>query len=95
MQNEIRYIELKTGYSDDGPAWIGKVKLSKSGSTIYFDNKAFRKLQNTMGNYYDVETKEYYWISGVKKNGTDRHWAGHGKRPQRRGCFQANRLYKH
>lgn len=79
MKIEIRYIELKTGYSDDGPAWIGKVKESKSRQTIYFNDKAFRKGQNTYGNYYDVETKENYWISKVKKDGTDRHWAGHGK----------------
>lgn len=30
------------------------------------------------GNYIDVETGEEYWISGVKKNGTGRHWAGSG-----------------
>ena len=28
--NNLMYIELKTGYSDDGPAWIGYVKTSKS-----------------------------------------------------------------
>ena len=79
METEIRYIELKTGYSDDGPAWIGKVKLSKSGSTVYFNDKAFKKGTSTYGNYYDIETHEDYWISGIKKDGTDRHWAGHGK----------------
>ena len=26
----IKYIELKTGWSDDGPAWIGHVKESRS-----------------------------------------------------------------
>jgi len=77
--NEIRYIERKTGCSDDGPAWIGRVELSKSGSTVYFNNKAFRKWQSAAGNYRDVETGEAYWISGVKTDGTDRHWAGHGK----------------
>ncbi len=30
------------------------------------------------GNYVDIETGETYWISGVKKNGADRHWAGSG-----------------
>jgi hypothetical protein len=24
-----------------------------------------------MANYYDVETREHYWISGCKKDGTD------------------------
>ena len=75
----IKYIELKSGYSDDGPAWIGNVKESKSGKTIYFNDHAFQKCQGIQGNYYDIETGEEYWISGVKKNGHDRHWAGKGK----------------
>ena len=36
MIHDLMYIELKTGYSDDGPAWIGYVKTSKSKKTIYF-----------------------------------------------------------
>ena len=84
MKAEIRYIELKTGYNDNGPAWIGKVELSKTGKTIYFNDKAFRKYVGVgnvggAGNYYDVETQEEYWISCVKKDGSDRHWAGSGK----------------
>ena len=43
---DIRYIELKTGYSDNGPAWIGNVKESKSGRTIYFNDHAFQKFDN-------------------------------------------------
>jgi hypothetical protein len=31
------------------------------------------------GNYYDLETGEEFWVSGVKKDGRDRHWAGNGK----------------
>ena len=75
----LKYIELKTGYSDNGSAWIGKVKLSRSGNTIYFNNHAFEKQNGISGNYRDVESGEEYWISGVKKNGEDRHWAGNGK----------------
>jgi len=76
---EIRYIELKTGYNDDGPAWIGKVKLSKTSNTVYFNDHAFKKYQGINSNFYDVETGESYWISGVKKNSEDRYWAGKGK----------------
>ncbi len=76
----IRYIELKTGYSDDGPAWIGRVQESRSGQTIYFNGKAFkRRGGGAAGNYYDLETGDVYWISGVKKDGRDRHWAGSGQ----------------
>ncbi len=31
------------------------------------------------GNYLDIATGDEYWISGVKKDGADRHWAGSGK----------------
>ena len=76
----IRYIELKSGYHDDGPAWIARVLVSKSGRTVYFNGKALkRSTQAGSGNFYDVETAESYWVSGVKRKGGDRHWAGRGK----------------
>ena len=75
----IKYIELKTGYHDDGPAWIGRVKVSRSGNTVYINDHAFMKDNGVVGNYIDVESGEEYWISGVKKNGEDRHFAGNGK----------------
>lgn len=76
---EMKYWELKTGFNDNGPAWIGKVMLSKSGKMVYFNDHAFLKQIGISGNYVDVETGEEYWISSVKKNGTNRYWAGHGK----------------
>ena len=79
MDNNIKYIELKSGFSDNGPAWIAKVKYSKSKRVIYFNNKAFLKANGIMGNYIDIETNEEYWISGIKKNGQNRHSAGNGK----------------
>lgn len=74
------YIELKSGYADDGPAWIGEVTFSKTGRTIYFNNQSFKSIGGTgiSGNYMDLITGDEYWISGVKKDGTDRHWAGTG-----------------
>ena len=75
----IKYIELKTGYNDNGPAWIGKVKISRSGNTIYFNDHAFEKCNGISGNFIDIETGDEYWISGIKKNGENRHWAGSDK----------------
>lgn len=80
MKSKIMYIENKSaGHS--GSAWIGYAEFSKSGQTVYFDNKSLKKLKTTgiSGNHFDIETGEEYWISGVKKNGEDRHWAGGGK----------------
>ena len=56
----IKYIELKTGWSDDGPAWIGHVKESRSGSTLYFNDHAFQRCRGASGNYVDVETGGRY-----------------------------------
>ena len=67
MIHDLMYIELKTGYSDDGPAWIGYVKTSKSKKTIYFNNHAFQKYNGNYSNYIDIENGDEYWISGLKK----------------------------
>ena len=74
------YIELKSGVGDRGPARIGRVSFSASGKTIYYQGRAFQscKGQGMGANYFDVETGDEYWISGPKKNGEDRHWAGGG-----------------
>jgi hypothetical protein len=74
------YIELKAGYSDSGPARIGRVRFSRTGCTLYYRHKRFRSSrgQGIEGNYFDVDTGEEYWISGPKQNGNDRHWAGSG-----------------
>jgi hypothetical protein len=76
----IMYIEKKTDYGDNGPARIGLVSFSHSGRTIYYNGKAFQSCngQGIAGNYFDTETGDEYWISGPKKNGQDRHWAGGG-----------------
>jgi len=81
MKSEIKYIELKTGFSDNGQAWIGLVSFSKSGRTLYFDGKAFQSLNGNgiNGNYFEIESGNEYWISGVKKNQSDRHVYGGGK----------------
>ena len=79
MIKDLMYIELKTGYSDDGPAWIGYVKTSKTKKTIYFNDHAFQKYNGGYSNYVDIENGDEYWISGLKKRESNRHWAGHGK----------------
>ncbi|MBC7820555.1 MAG: DUF4303 domain-containing protein [Planctomycetaceae bacterium] len=87
--NRVMYIEQKTAggslLNDRGPAEIGEVSFSKTGTTIYYNGKSFRKASaygyRTIGpgyNYVCVETGDGYWISGVKQRGTNRHWAGGG-----------------
>jgi hypothetical protein len=76
----LKYIELKSGHADKSPAWIARVRLSKSARTVYFNGKALKRATRggISGNHFDIETGEEYWVSGVKKNSLDRHWAGSG-----------------
>lgn len=78
MKPRLLYVELKSGYNDNGPAWIGKGYFSKTGRTVYFNGKAF-KGGRIGGIHSELLTGDSYWISGVKKDTTDRHWAGSGK----------------
>ena len=79
MKTEILYVELIETKGHHGPAWIGYGQFNKSRRTIYFNGKVFGKGKGIIGNHFDIEQGDEYWISGVKKNGEDRHWAGSGK----------------
>jgi hypothetical protein len=79
MRSQLMYVELKTGYNDNGPAWIGKAFFSKTGRSLYFNGLAFKKGSGIHGNYFEITSGDEYWISGVKKDGSDRHRNGTGK----------------
>ena len=44
---------------------------------LYFNGLALQKWY--ADRWADVETEQRYWVSRLKKNGCDRHWAGRGK----------------
>jgi hypothetical protein len=69
MKPALRYIELKSGYSDNGPAWIGFAEFSKSGQTIYFNGQAFRSIGGSgiAGNFVDVERVTNTGFLALKK----------------------------
>lgn len=49
------------------------------GALYIFDGKVLKRGQGINSNHFDIENGDEYWISGVKKNGAYRHWAGSGK----------------
>jgi hypothetical protein len=65
------YIEFK-GDGLTGCARIGRVCFSKSGKTVYYNGKQFRRCSGFKANYYDVASNERYWISGCRGDGVDR-----------------------
>ena len=83
-KEELKYIEQKTGFktaggSDNGPAWIGWVKLTKSGRGFYFDGKLFRRIRMLFYSNYRASDGNDYWVSGVKKQGDNRYPWGNQK----------------
>jgi hypothetical protein len=71
-RTRIMYIEYK-GIGLVGPARIGRVTYSKTGSTLYYGGKSFQSLKGSgfKANYFDVVSHERYWISGPRKDGED------------------------
>lgn len=66
------YIEYK-GDCLTGTARIGRVSFLKSGKSLYYRGRCLETLSGRgyKANYFDVETGEYYWVSGCKKKGGD------------------------
>ena len=75
-RSRIMYIEYK-GDGLVGPARIGRVTYSKTGSTLHYRGKAFQSLKGAgfKANYFDIATGEQYWISGPRKDGADALYA--------------------
>lgn len=77
MRERVMYVELKAG---EGTARIGRVQFSKTGRTAYYRGRRLERIRGggISGNHVDIETGEEFWVSGVKKNGQDRHLAEGG-----------------
>ena len=73
MKTRIMYIENK----ETGEARIGRVSFSKTLQTVYYRDKTLQRAKGAgvRGNFFEVESKDEYWVSGCKKKGGDYHWA--------------------
>jgi hypothetical protein len=72
MKSKIMYIDPGGGLSGENGI-IGMVSFSKTGKTLRYKDDEFKSLdgQGYKANYYHVETGEWYWISGPRKDGND------------------------
>jgi len=57
---------------------IGRVRLSKTGRTLYYRGLALETLAGSgyKANYFDIDTSERYWVSGPRKDGQDTLYPG-------------------
>jgi hypothetical protein len=70
------YLEPKGGgiaAPVEGAARIGLVRFSKTGRTLYYGGRSFRSLDGSgyKASHYDVDSGEWYWISGCRADGLD------------------------
>jgi hypothetical protein len=81
VPERIMYVQLKSGFNTDaGPAWIDRVRFSKSWRTAYFQGRTLHRVTGTAyanadSNFYDVETGEGFWVSGPKRDRTDARYS--------------------
>jgi len=69
------YLENKDGTIDGVDARIGWVAFSRTGQTVYYRGLTLSKAKGIRGNFIDLETRHEYWVSGVKKRGSNVHYA--------------------
>ncbi len=72
----MMYVELKTGIIDGAEARIGWLTFSKTGKSIYYRGRTLIRARGIAGNYIDADSGEEFWVSGVKKSGSNVHPAG-------------------
>jgi hypothetical protein len=56
-----------------GPARIGWVEVRNGGKKLVYKGQVFLSLRGRgfKANFYDVATKDEYWISGCRRDGMD------------------------
>jgi hypothetical protein len=71
--SRIMYIERKAGELT-GSARIGRVNFSRTGRTLYYRDQTFQSLkgQGYKANFFELSTGDTFWISGPKRDGSDR-----------------------
>lgn len=67
------YVECKSG-KRKGEARICRVEFTNTNRSCFYGEQTFRNLRAkaARANFYDVDTEERYWITGCRKNGSDR-----------------------
>ncbi len=80
LRRRIMYVENKDGLIDGVHARIGWVTFSKTGQTVYYRGRTLQKGSGVRGNFFDVDSREEFWVSGVKRRGSNVHPAEQGVR---------------
>ncbi len=76
-KKRLMYIENKSGLIEGFQARIGWVTFSKTGNTVYYRGLVLNRLKGggVSGNFADPDSGSEFWVSGVKRRGSNVHWA--------------------
>ena len=73
----IMYIENKTGEWPDGDGRIGWVEMTRTGRTYLYRGRRLAKTKSGYKyNCIDEENGDLYWVSGPRKDGSDKLYGG-------------------
>jgi hypothetical protein len=74
-ERRVMYLENKDGLLDGAQARIGWVTFSKSGRTVYYGGRTLKAIGGggIRGNFLDEKSGEEFWVSGIKKRGSNVH----------------------
>ena len=80
QKRRVMYIEGKDSLIEGVPARIGWVTFSKSGRTVYYRGLKLERIKGggVSGNFIETESGAEFWVSGVKKRGSNMHPAEGG-----------------
>ena len=73
LKTRLMYVENKQGEIDGANGRIGWVGFSKTGRTINYRGLELSKARGVSGNFIDLNTGHEYWVSGVKRRGSNVH----------------------
>lgn len=77
MAERVMFIQVKTGHNTDkGPAWISRVRYSKSWQTAYWHGLTLRHATGMFdANFYDTQSGDEYWLSGPHRDRGDTRYS--------------------
>ena len=75
QKRRLMYVANKDGKIDGVDARIGWVTFSKSRKSVYYRGRELVRANGVSGNFLDVNTREEFWVSGIKKRGSNVHCA--------------------
>lgn len=77
VPDRVMFVQLKTGHDiDKGPAWISVVHFNRTWKTATWHGRTLRRWPGMFdANFFDIETKEEYWVSGPHRDGGDTRYS--------------------